>query len=356
MAYKRHPIETIEGIGKERSAQLRKAGITATEDLLILPEAQQLSIMNKIPEFPVAQHYTFIACAQFLLIDSLTGQNAEALVRAGRPSLYNLSLPDPDTIVDELEEAKKNKLIPEGIDLITAVRWQKQALEIQYTGAVMGIVKSEDGPIEGAVIYCAGRKAETDTEGKFYLPVIPFGKSEIIIRAEGRSRFRTFIHVRPENPKVKLNVKLTSEIPKVKETDEADGRPVRRITADDRIVFIDTDLDQIADGTPFIFQRFKKNGTGKLSSAYRTRKGNEILISRIEVPKGTLDETAQKGQIFIWKGEKFIRSEESLRDIRRRLAMGALEKLGEKVKMRKIPPQLSKRRRIRSAGYAGRHV
>ena len=188
MSYQRHDVEEIEGIGNVYGEEMKNHGIFKTEDLLIHSELKLNRTLGKISGFPASKIKEFQAQAQLLQVSGMTGQYAEAFYRSGRHTLLKLASPDPSMLVDEVDKAVKDSIVSEGLDIKTATKFQKRALEIGYTGKISGLVESETGPISGAVIYYNNETTVSDENGYFWFSTVSFGSVRLIILAEGYYR------------------------------------------------------------------------------------------------------------------------------------------------------------------------
>lgn len=335
MEYKRHPIEAIEGLGEQRAAQLRKHGIDTTEDLLALSEIVAMSILKKIPGFPAARYREFYSAAEFLQVDGLTGQHAEALLHAGRRSLLKLAAPSPLVLVEELKEAAQSGLIPDEIDLNTALGWQKQAIAIHYSGCIHGMVQNENGPVEGALIYCGGHIAKADAAGKFHLPIVPHGKGKIVVRADGYMRLQTFVNVQAgKHLLMKLQLRPGQSVEQ--EINEASGEMIRSIRPEDRVVFQDVEWESLQDGTLLILRHIYKDGRARFIGIHRTKVDTEIQVPRVKAPEGKLPSDAKIGTVYALEGSILSPQSESITEIRRNQRFNKALKVGRTLKPRKL--------------------
>ena len=335
MKYERHPIEAIEGLGEQRAAQLRKYGIDTTEDLLALSEIIAMSILRKIPAFPAVRYREFYSAAEFLQIDGLTGQHAEALLHVGRRSLLKLAAPSPEVLVKELKEAAQSGLIPEEIDLNTAVDWQKQAIAIHYSGCIHGMVQNEDSPLEGALIYCGGHVAKSDSAGKFHLPVVPHGKGKIVVCADGFLRLQTLVNVQAGKHslmKLQLRPGLASE----QVINESAGETIRSIRPEDRVVFQDIEWESLQEGTLLILRHVYQDGRARFIGVHRKKVGTEIQVPRVKAPVGKIPAGAEIGTVYALESSTLSPQSEGITEIRRRLRFSKAIKLGHSLKPRKL--------------------
>jgi hypothetical protein len=327
MAYQRHDIEEIEGVGISRADSMRSIGITATEDLLSAPELILRRMLDKIERFPVSRVREFQAHATLMQVTGLDGQHAEALYRAGRRTLTRLAAPGPSVIVRELDQAVDEGIIPEGIETTTATRWQKRALVINYTGTVIGLVESEGNPVEGATVYCGEEQAITDATGKFWLPVVPFGTAKLIIKADGYKRLTRKVAVSVGSIPLH-NFSLTAGEDEEKIVDEMEGSAIRTVEADDKIVFYDVELEDLPDGTPLQFRHRYRNGDVRLIGVYRRRRGNLIEIPRVVVSGDMVDGDAVKEDIYIWREGELHKSIDTIAGIHNKLLLEKFIKAG----------------------------
>ncbi len=339
MAYERHTIEEIEGIGETWGRHLRAVGITATEDLLVPSEERLRARLGTIRGFPVARLREFICNAELLQVEGMTGQFAEAFYHANRRTLLKLAAPDPKKLVTELKQAVQSGRIPEATTLTIATRWQKDAVAVRYTGALSGIVECEGDCLEGVEVYCGTESAKTDHEGKFYLPIVPYGKNELTVVAPGYRRLRTVFDLKLDAavPQLRLGVGRGEE--PTETADESTGETFDTMYPEDRVKFRRVRVESVAEGSPLVFQRFLKSGASRLSSVLRKRRGNEILVDQVTAPAGAIVGSPARGTVFYWKGGKLVESKETLNEVRGRSRREALEKIGKNVKVRRVTRQ-----------------
>ena len=333
MSYQRHAIEEIEGIGNAYGNEMKKHNISKTEDLLIHSELALNQILGKIAGFPTSKIREFQVCAQFLQIEGMTGQYAEAFYRAGRGNLLKLAAPDPSVLVEEMDKAVEESVVPEGINLQTAIKFQKEALKINYTGKVFGLLESETEPIRNAVIYYNNETSVSDENGYFWCSAVPFNSVKLIIRAEGYHReirkYKITPEVRPLN-----KIRLRKGIDEEKIVDEYAGEPIRHTDADDEIIFEDVSLDDLPNGSPLELRYRYKDNQVRLTGVHRTRIGNKIKIKRLKIDGSLIDTESPIEQIYILQDGKLIKSSESIMDIRQNLFFKNL--LDKKVEIKSL--------------------
>ncbi|MCP4049468.1 MAG: carboxypeptidase-like regulatory domain-containing protein [bacterium] len=276
--------------------------------------------LREVKNFPVKSIDSFKAMAKLLLIPELNGQFCEALYKNGRTTLKKLATPDPVTILKELDLSKEEGVIPENTTLSKIIRWQKNALTIEYNGMISGIVLHNEIPIPDAKIYIAEQKAVTDKEGKFFVAAIPYKSQKIIINADGFLRkevtiqsFQDFI------PNFTFNMKkgeISHEV-----HDEKKGDHIRKFSADDKIQFVNISLEEVAQETPFLLRHFYKNGNVRLIGVQRKKIGNTIEIDRLIIPENMIEKNGTIGGVFILKNNEFIKSDKSLKDFRKSILL-----------------------------------
>ncbi len=293
--YKNHGIRDIEGIGEVWAKQLRSQGIITTEDLLKVDSRLLKKKISRIKNFPAAKLQEFISCAELMQIKGLSGQHAEALTKAGVSTLLKLSLPSPHKLVGILDEAKSKGIIPESIELISAINWQKDALKISLQNAVYGRVESFDGPVEGAIVRCQGISAETDENGEFWLTTLSLGTKSVYIEKEGYDSFVYKVNVKTKVTRCNAVIEQQTAI---ETADESRGEIV---TVDDpsEIKFVKRSMNDFSVSTPFRLARFYKNGNAKLISLLKQRNGAVVEIGYTEVPVDNLVGSPSVGEMLI---------------------------------------------------------
>lgn len=333
MPYKRHDIAEIEGVGRSRAAALRQLGIRSTEDLLLRPESHLRALAGRVKRFPVNRLAEFRAHAALMQIDGLNYNHAEALYRAGYRTLTRLAAPDPAEVARALGAAAEEKLIPEGVDAKTVLRWQKSALEIAYTGALAGSVSDGDHPVAGATVICGFERAETDERGEFYLPFVPIGSHRLIIRAEGFRRAAYRVKSWPGSS-LRYRLKLTRGEDEARVLDEAQGQLILSFEADDEQVFEDRKLSDLPDGTPLHFrERYKRGNRVRLLGVYRRREGNRVIVPRVVVSGDLIGDDAKVNDVYVVEGGRLRKSRKKFGAMRRDLLPAALRARGVRAKL-----------------------
>jgi hypothetical protein len=289
-------------------------GLHATEDLLRHPLDLLTAMFTAVSGFPRESLGSYRAQAELLQITDLSGQHAEALYRAGRGTLGAVERPAPSVLVRELDDAVADGVIPEGIDEATAVQWQKRALEIEYTGAVWGTVLSEEEPIEGATVHAGFEQAETDASGRFHLPVVPYGKTTLVVTAEGYQRLERGITVATDQ-----QVDRTFDLEAGEDdrfVDESEGGSITALGPDDRITFEDVELTDLPAGTPVHYRWRLRSGEVRLHGVHRQRVGDQIVVQRITAPGTVVDGDPDPGDVYDWDGTELHESDATIAEVR----------------------------------------
>jgi Domain of unknown function (DUF4332)/Carboxypeptidase regulatory-like domain len=333
MSYKRHDIAEIEGIGPSRAAALRRLGIRTTEDLLLRSEKHLRVLLRNVPRFPLNRLREFLAHATLMQINGVTGQHAEALYRAGYKRLDHLAAPDPATVARALDAAVAQNLIPESADAKTVMRWQKRALFIAYTGSLAGTVTDGEKPVAGATVICGFEHAETDEGGNFYLPAVPAGKHQVIVKAEGFKRSAHRLTVRPDSAP-KYRFKITPGADERPVIDESQGGRITSFRADDTVVFENKTLADLPDGAPLIFrERYKRGGKVRLIGAHRRREGDRIIVPRLVVPASLVEADAAPGDLYYAEGGRLRKGRKSIGALRKGMLLRQLRARGVKANL-----------------------
>lgn len=326
MTYERHDIAEIEGIGPGRAAALRDRGIVSTEDLLERTPLELHRTLEDVPRFPTGKLPEYRAHAELMQVDGLDPQHAEALYRAGRTDLLALARPNPATLVEDLAAAVRDGVAPEEIDEATALRWQKRALTVAYTGTVVGRVVDDGGdPVAGAVAYAGSERAVTDGTGTFRLPAVPYGNTEVVVRAEGYRRAARGLPVRP-SVDARHVFELTAGADD-RTVDESEGEVLDGVGPDDELVFEDVAFDALADGTPLHFRHRYRDGRVRLHGVHRRRVGNRIVVSRVVLPGDAVGDAAP-GDVYYVENGGLRPGDETIGELRRRLATAHLAEHG----------------------------
>ncbi|NNG00608.1 MAG: DUF4332 domain-containing protein [Desulfobacteraceae bacterium] len=333
MAYTVHPIDQIEGVGASRADVLRSVNIFCTEDLLLRSEDFLRNMLSRRGHFPAANVFEYRCAAELMQVKGLTGQFAEALIRAKRQTLVEFAGLSPDTLVEIFDNAKNGRIIPETIDGKKAVSWQKRALTVAYTGTVSGTVIHESVPVNDAKVTCQFEDAYTDERGRFWIPVVPYGINRIIIRKDGFKSFSAKIKVDPGRITT-LEVKVSPGQDKIVISEEKKGEPLPLIRAGDEIVFKDVDFTSFENGTPLVLRYRYKNEDIKLISVHRKRIGNVIERLRTRTEGSKVEANAPIGQLFIWQNNELVKSDKTVRDFREEIITTFYRLRGMKVSLK----------------------
>jgi len=317
MLFTSHTIDAIEGVGATWSQKLVEAGFDKTEKLLLNEENFIAFKLRDINGFPLKRLREFIACANFLLLDNLTGQHAEALFRAGYRSLKRLSSGSPDKVVDALDRARDEGVIPESASLERVFLWQKQALNIQWTSSLSGRISGRDKSLlKNIEIHCGDHCAITDEKGFYFLPIIPYGESDIVINNPQYARKQYRLDIKPSDNHKIFSTRLESSSAPTLIEDEYNGEAISNIRSDDKIVFVKTELSEIPENSPLIYKKVMSSGDIRLLGAYRKRQGAEIHIIKVDAPAEYLPQRVESDTIVRWRDNELHQTNESLLDIR----------------------------------------
>jgi len=252
-------------------------------------------------------------------VDGITNQFAEALVRGGKSSLFHLSRPNPKKILEVIDEAHEKNIIPEDTKLPTlddVIEWQKDGIRIMLSGVFSGrIIDSESGkPVENATIKIDYLQALTDSEGRFRIHSVPYGKTVAVVFADNYLTRKIYLNIVPGRLSANtLKLKKGSE--EALKIDEYDGKLVRTFEKGDEIVTMMKDFGDIPDGAVFQFRKFYKGEPiAKLLSLERTKIGHKLVVDKIKVDKSMLPEDAKAEDLFIKKDGSLQKLEMSFKE------------------------------------------
>jgi Carboxypeptidase regulatory-like domain/Domain of unknown function (DUF4332) len=322
MTYRLHDIEEIEGIGPARATVLRRRGIHHTEDLLRYDVGALMRMVERIPGFPAARMGAYRAHASLMQVPGLTYQFAEALCWAQRRGLSMLASPQPRAIVADVERARAANVLNEAVSEEAVLRWQKRAIAIDHTAKVAGLVLGAGRqPLAGAVARVGQERAETAADGRFWIPVAPYGKVSVTVSAPGYRTYTGRIVVRPGPVPVRAFTIAPGADP-VRRVDEAAGGFIARVTPDHRRAWVPTPVSALPEGAPLWFSRRLQDGRAILHGVHRKQVGLLIEIPRVTVPPDWVEEGTRPGTVFLWQGGRLERSDETVLSIRMRMWLG----------------------------------
>lgn len=317
MGYERQDISSIEGIGEKWSQVLVSKGIRKVEDLLCSPKDNISLKLKNVKGFPLAKLDEFISLARLLQVSGIDGQFAEALFAAGRTTLLKVALPAPETIVEDILNAKEKGMIPNEVELSTVFKWQKEALKITLQGVVTGKVVADNLPVSGAEVWCNGLVALTDEDGKFWLPGIPLGRVNVIVDKNGFIQEKETVYVAHKsniNRVFVLEPSVATE-PEV-ELDEADGGYIS-VASTKNITHVAQELSDFPVNTPFRISKIYKNGTVKVSSLHKRKVGGRIEIMTAKINPDILDCAPDKTILLCLSPEgQLVKAKQTLKEYR----------------------------------------
>lgn len=125
------PIETIEGIGPVYGKKLRDAGIETVQDLL----ASKADEVAKICGVGDAEAQRWIAMSRFCWLESISEEDAEAIVYAGGIStLKELAEANPEQLLRDIKEGVElgHVQVPEGYEFTLEMvkKWIEEAKDL----------------------------------------------------------------------------------------------------------------------------------------------------------------------------------------------------------------------------------
>ncbi|HEX2208222.1 MAG TPA: DUF4332 domain-containing protein, partial [Longimicrobium sp.] len=302
MTYRLHDIEEIEGIGPVRAQVLRRRGIRYTEDLLRFSLTALLRRLARDAGFPLASMGRFRAQAALMQVPGLTYQFAEAIFWTDRRGLSMLAAPHPREIVADVERARAANLLNDSVNEETVLRWQKRAIAIDHSGRLAGIVADETHrPIAGAVVRVGHERAETAADGRFWLPLVPYGRIRASVSARGFRTYTGWKVIRPRQPVPLQPFVLVAGQDPVETVDERAGGFIARITPDDRRSWVPTPVSELPEGTALWFSRRLRDGRAILHGVQRKKVGRVVQIPKVTVPRDWVPAAVKSGTVFVWK-------------------------------------------------------
>ena len=179
------PVLLIEGIGPEFASDLARIGIFTVADLLRIDPSRLRAALDGRPALTVVRSWYHMAT--FLQIRAITPQWAEALVRAGLASCADLRSRDLPRLSKLFADAQRDNITPDSPDAATIAEIMKEAVVIEFTGALNGTIVDQDGkPVSGATVRIGREEETTDDRGRFRVIRIPFtAKSTLAISHSG---------------------------------------------------------------------------------------------------------------------------------------------------------------------------
>ena len=134
--YRRHPIESLLGIGPDWGDALRDLGYSATEDLLAVPPSRVVGDLSRLSGFPAGKVSQFLSVSELLQVDGLDVHHASTLGDLGIGSLYSLVVQDPEYLAEALRKtaAPSPEEFQDTVDAGTVAGWQRACWPSDFRG------------------------------------------------------------------------------------------------------------------------------------------------------------------------------------------------------------------------------
>jgi len=300
-----HLIESIQGIGDVYGDKLTRIGIATTNDMIVFgPEFIFNRLEGSVSRALIDKWH---AMSLLMLIKGIGPNEAEILAHSKRDSWQTLDDTSPERLQNIFEQSEQGDSIPSTAQI---ARWQRKAVQLQYTGFIAGRVMSKkETPISNARIRVGNEETQTDQSGSYVLAGIPFWEKAIIVSATGYFSFETVLSL-SSNALQRMDIKLA---------DSPNGwsNPVRisewesqviSFQTGDRFKKMDMTVDDLPDNTPLAeYHRGRYNdGLIRLVSIYKIREGNQIILFRIKVKPEQIRGPVSEGRLVLKTAEGLV--------------------------------------------------
>lgn len=293
------PVIEIEGVGKTYAEKLANVGIYTIGDLVFIdPEIEYTRLDSEIP-LPNLKKWK--SMASFMQAPGINNQFAEALVRSDVFTIEDLFNPPPSEIVKKIEDAYNKNIIPEKVDLLAVVEWQKEAIKLSYTSSINGLVQDSKtkNPIKGATVSCFDETTATNEQGEFVLNLIPYGERSISVEKNGYYDFKMKIDIGLRPSKLKVLIKKSPDgFSSPVHASEYESQHVN-VAPDDTLIMKQKDLSEIPDGAYLQIMKFyKRKPMAKLFSLSKYKIGQRVFIDIVKVDRNLIPKGAEERSIL----------------------------------------------------------
>lgn len=316
--YKMNDIEELRGIGPQTGEKLRQAGISTTEDLLILSveELESISeIISGLPKKRVGRYRTY---AELMQVDGIDSKIAEYLFEIGITDLYIFGTLRPATVEQRLNDYLESQgLAGEWVTRDKIVDWQKRALSIYYAGTISGqITDTEERALSDVEVITEWEQTYTNADGRFWLPVIVHAGEKLVIRATDYETIERRVKPSPDRV-ISCHFSLPPAPTEPEVVDEAMGGEIHDVTIANRLVFNDITVSSLEPGTPLQFRGQTRDEGYRFQKLHRKRVGDEIIVDRVVLPAEALEEIPDRGTVFSWSENGLEKDDRSILEFRR---------------------------------------
>jgi hypothetical protein len=298
-----HTIDTIRGLSDPVRRRLGKVGLGTIEELLAASPTAAKSLLRLVKDLSWNTFVTSVRPqARLLLLDDVTSELAEALVRLGVNRYSDLVAFQASTLHSQLRS-----VLPTPPDPAVLAKVQLDAARAALTGLLLFHVTSErrSKALDTARITVrdpgffagsAGTIRRADKSGWIVSARVRSGRRHLF-HIEGAEHVRQTIGVRVPGGSVRLMQITLRRGVQSPDADEFQGQPLGLLSPK---CFVATEPALLADlprGTLYRLMNAGTDGAAEATSLRRRRFGNEIRSYRVQIPTADLPTNVNVGDV-----------------------------------------------------------
>jgi hypothetical protein len=302
-----HDITEIQGIGPATKTELASTGISKSEDLLCLPDAQLAGYLGNMARLtPENLLNLYIPQARFLRLSGMTGQYAEGLARSSFYTYRHLVNAGADQVLDGLLRRQQEGIIPESPSAEIVLSWQLEAAKLLGTGLLYLTVQdaADETRIESATVRTNGLGFDSrvpiefasDERGNVIIEGFQPGKHTIVVSKNGYKNGQSTFEIFSEQPtRVHIELSQGEHSPVVR--DEREGDPLF-IGPRSAVVERRVDKDYFAEPPPIRVIDVRATGV-LVCSVLRRQVDDTIEALTFLLPQNELPNDIEVGDLLV---------------------------------------------------------
>ena len=306
------PVTVIEGIGQARAEAIARIHVFNVFDLL-RATINQLhdAIRTSSSEDQVRSWQNM---SSLLQVDQITPQWAEALDSGGVDSIDELSTKKLDVLQEIFSKAHDEHLIPNVPEAGQITEMVMDATIIRLLGVLTLTIRDGDGnPVVGAKAKIGVISAQTDSHGRVRLVRIPLDAGlPLVVEHEDHGLLLV------EDPPIisdhhSIGVTLL-KMPKRGAPEDASSIRLSEYEGDTLLLGGNIPSREVTLSSDRLRERdllsvcslYKSEPDAKLVSMLKSKEKGEIIVNHYRVPLSDFDSPPQVGDMYIYRGGKFI--------------------------------------------------
>ncbi|MEO8531402.1 MAG: carboxypeptidase-like regulatory domain-containing protein, partial [Deltaproteobacteria bacterium] len=311
------PIDQVPGLSVATALAMNAKGVFMTADLL---RSDRVGLASATRQ-SVVEIRNFQTFAQFLEIDHVTPEIAEALMRAGIDRLDEFT----QKTLGALSVALQNLTPPPSDDDI--VKSLLSARRLQFTGVINGtVVTTHDAPLDGAIASAGGQTVTTDARGRFRIIGLRCEQTYTVSLSHASKRAKLFnrIAAHPSSALIGRQFRLTGRPAPLARLSAMTGDALpplgsAPITTESRHEPLDVH-------DRYVLAEFYANGDGKLGSLFLDFDDGRFVVRTYRVLKADLPTGAKLNDRMVLTNGKLKRAAISPGEIGRLTRSRAVKK------------------------------